>query len=414
LRAAADLLASVASTRISAIENYAHAQVALMVRRLEQRLVEATSSEGDWRLALFRNSRTLLQPLDATGAALFHDGEWLTSGEVPSTPELRALLEWVQTQPGDADDGPFACASVGQLNPALSSLTPTASGVLAVRLSTAGPDWLFWLRKEQLQSVTWAGNPTKPMVSDNPLELSPRRSFAAWSEIVRGTAVPWSSAEVAMARAIGVALVDIIVQVQAVRLLIAEHQLTRIRASVAGSREAVVVADAQGRLIFANQACTELCGGPPAVGQAVSALFVKGPMLEQALEHLRQTQQSWRRDVDLLHSGSASVPVALRAEIVNGREGHALGYILTLQDLRNSRRAEVAREHLEISLRQAALGSAREADEVISALLTNASLAAMDIADARGGPPMAPSLNELEVATRRAAALYAKIRAFNA
>jgi chemotaxis family two-component system sensor kinase Cph1 len=63
VRAAAELLAEVASTRIAAIENYAHAQVALMVRRLEQRLVEATSTEGDWRYAIFRNPRTLLQPL---------------------------------------------------------------------------------------------------------------------------------------------------------------------------------------------------------------------------------------------------------------------------------------------------------------------------------------------------------------
>jgi len=60
LRTAAELLGEVASTRITAIENYAHAQVALMVRRLEQRLVEATSTEGDWRYALFRNPRTLL------------------------------------------------------------------------------------------------------------------------------------------------------------------------------------------------------------------------------------------------------------------------------------------------------------------------------------------------------------------
>ena len=86
MRAAADLLAEVIATRIAAIENYAHAQVAIQVRRLEQRLIEATSTEGDWRLALFRNPRTLLQPLDATGAALFHDGEILTAGEVPSTP----------------------------------------------------------------------------------------------------------------------------------------------------------------------------------------------------------------------------------------------------------------------------------------------------------------------------------------
>ena len=39
--------------RIAAIENYAHAQVAMLVRRLEQRLVEATSTEGDWRWRCF-------------------------------------------------------------------------------------------------------------------------------------------------------------------------------------------------------------------------------------------------------------------------------------------------------------------------------------------------------------------------
>jgi hypothetical protein len=54
------------------------------------------------------------------------------------------------------------------------------------------------------------------MVGNDPLQLSPRRSFAAWSEIVRGTALPWTAwrADLALGRAIGVALVDIIVQVQ--------------------------------------------------------------------------------------------------------------------------------------------------------------------------------------------------------
>jgi hypothetical protein len=134
------------------------------------------------------------------------------------------------------------------------------------------------------------------------------------------------------------------------------------------------------------------------------------------MAQLRQSPQSWRRDMDLLlGSGKlgVSVPVAVRAEIVNDRDGQALGFILTLQDLRSVRHAEAARQNLETSLRQAAVGSVREADEVISAILTNATLAAMDIADARSGPPMAPSLNELEVSTLRAAALYAQIRAFN-
>ena len=64
------------------------------------------------------------------------------------------------------------------------------------------------------------------------------------------------------------------------------------------------------------------------------------------------------------------------------------------------------------ALRQAARLTVREPDDVVTAILTNASLAAMDITDARGGPPVAPLLNELEASTRRAAALYAQIKRF--
>jgi chemotaxis family two-component system sensor kinase Cph1 len=408
VRAAAELLAEVASTRIAAIENYAHAQVALMVRRLEQRLVEATSTEGDWRYAIFRNPRTLLQPLEATGVALFHDGELLTAGEVPSTPELRALVEWVD---GRAGDEPFACASVGKEAPGLAALTPTASGVLAVRLSTSRPDYLMWLRKEQLLTVTWAGNPSKPVVGDNPLELSPRRSFEAWSEIVRGTAMPWSSTELALARAIGVALVDIIVQVQAVRLLIAEHQLGQVRAAVAGAREPVVVADVEGRVIFANEAFHALSPRPASAGERVAERFTQPAVMQSALDQLRGSPQAWRREMDLV-GGDAPVPVSVRGEVVTGRDGLRLGFIFVLTDLREARRAAQARERLEVALRQAARVAQPQADDVVTAILANASLAAMDIADATGGPPVAGLLNEVEASTRRAAALYAQIRNF--
>jgi chemotaxis family two-component system sensor kinase Cph1 len=410
VRAAAELLAEVASTRIAAIENYAHAQVALMVRRLEQRLVEATSTEGDWRYAIFRNPRTLLQPLEATGAALFHDGELLTSGEVPSTPELRSLLEWVDTQAGEE---PVACSSIAKVQPGLASLTPTASGVLAVRLSTSRPDYLMWFRKEQLMSVTWAGNPSKPTVGDNPMELSPRRSFDAWSEIVRGTAVPWSSTELALARAIGVALVDIIVQVQAVRLLIAEHQLCQVRSAVAGAREPVLVADVQGRVFFANDAYADLGPQVPASGADLAEQFAQSALVRKALDQLRAAPQPWRRELDLL-SVDGPLPVAARCEVVSGRDGLRLGFIVVLTDLRETRRAAQAREQLEASLLQAARLTIPHADDVVTAILANASLAAMDIADAPGGPPVAGLLNEVEASTRRAAALYAQIRSFMA
>jgi light-regulated signal transduction histidine kinase (bacteriophytochrome) len=407
LRSVCDLLAEVAGTRIAAIENYAHAQVAILVRRLEQRLVEATSSEGDWRLALFRNPRTLLTPLDATGAALFHDGEWLTSGEVPSTPELRALLQWVD---GQYDGAPFASAAVARANPAFDSLTPTASGVLAVKLSSQRPDYLMWFRKEQLRSVTWAGDPAKPLVDNNPLELSPRRSFAAWSELVRGTAVPWSGAELLLARAVGVSLVDIIVQVNAVRLLVAEHQLAGVRDTVQSSQEPVAITDGKGLLIFANAACSKLLGpSPTLLKQAadLSQVFAQPALFRRGLESAAQLKQAWRSELALAQQ---DLTVGVRAEFVPGRDGQVLGYIVVLVDLHDSRRIHAARQHLEQSLMAAASGPDDRRDDVIGAILASAGLAAMDIADTATGPGVAPLLEEVEASAKRAASLYARIR----
>ncbi len=417
LRAACDLLAEVASTRIAAIENYAHAQVAILVRRLEQRLVEATSTEGDWRLALFRNPRTLLQPLEATGAALFHDGEWMTSGEVPSTPELRQLLLWVDAR---YTESPYATSAVGKADATLDSLTPMASGVLAVKLSNQRPDYLMWFRKEQLRTVTWAGDPAKPLVNNDPLTLSPRRSFAVWSEIVRGTALPWSTAELALGRAIGASLVDIIVQVNAVRLLVAEHQLAGVRATVQSSHEPVAIADGQGQMLFANPAFADLLGQAPdnlRTLDALAAAFTDPGQLHAGMASVRSLHQAWRGELVLSRSaaGTEALPVGLRIELVPGRDGQVLGYILMLSDLSDTRRADAARRHLEDSLQQAGRGDRTDtpgspADLVISAILTNASLAAMDIADSASGPAVAPLLEEVEASARRATLLYGRIR----
>ncbi|CAN5918259.1 GAF domain-containing protein [soil metagenome] len=427
LRSAADLMAEVVSTRIAAIDNYAHAQVAIQVRRLEQRLVEATSTEGDWRLALFRNPRTLLQPLDATAAALFYDGELLTAGEAPSTPELRHLIQWIDRQPFD---GIFSCSAVGRDNPALDSLTPTASGVLAVKLSASKPDYLVWFRKEQLLSVTWAGDPTKPVVGNDPMELSPRRSFAAWSEIVRGTAVPWSPSELALARAFGDALIDIIVQINAVRLLIAEHQLAQIRETVSDSKEPVVIADAQHRVLFANAAFARLLHQADTGSTAlphVAELFADPVSMRKVLTGLAHERRAWRGEQSLAKSDGTVLAVAVRAEVVPARDGSVLGFFFVFTDLTGVQRAAEARRHLEQSLHSANAadgiegGVARdgmrtseptERGDLMGAILANASLAAMDIADGNTAPSVAPLLEELEASTRRATELYGRIRTF--
>lgn len=408
VRAAAELLAEVVSTRVSAIESYAHTQVAMQVRRLEQRLTEATSTEGDWRMALLRSPRTLLQPLNATGAALFYDGEVLTTGEVPSSPELRALLAWVEEQhPASL----YSTSSISAANPKLQSLTPTASGVVAAKLSTTRPDYLMWFRREQLETVTWAGNPAKPMVNDDPRELSPRRSFAAWTEIVRGSAVRWSEAELALASAFAAALIDIIAQVDAVRLLIAEAQLDQLRQKVAHAKEPIAVMDARGRIFFAStMVATDYGPRAAQVGQEIAEIFAEPQELRAILASLIREPQSWRGERLVRRASGELTPVNVRIEVVPGRDRSVIGAFMILRDASNTHHTAAARRALEDSLSEVLQGVGRErtvddTSELVRSILATASLAAMDVAEAGPSTPVAPVLRELQDSTRRATEL---------
>ncbi|MEQ9500456.1 MAG: GAF domain-containing protein [Deltaproteobacteria bacterium] len=393
VRAAADLLGEVVSTRLTAIESYAHARVGIQVRRLEQRLVEATSTDGDWRLALFRNPRTLLDPVDATGAALAYDGELMSGGVVPSTPELRALVQWIEATQGE---GVFACSSIEQENPDLKALTPTASGVLAVGLSTERPDYLLWFRREQLHNATWAGDPSKPMIGDNPLELSPRRSFEAWSQLVRGTAVLWSPAEIALARAFGASLVDIIAQVDAVQFLIAEHQFEQAKAQAARAKGALLIVGKELKVRHATTGFTELCGRE--VPDAV----------RQIIDEVARTRSGWRGRTKIPRAGADPVSVAVRAEVVPDSAGRPLGYFIVLTDLTALDESDSARRALEETLLDP--DGENGVDAVVSAIQANASLAAMDIADGHVRLTEAQTLREVHASTRRATRLYERIR----
>jgi PAS domain S-box-containing protein len=421
-RAALELVAELTSTRIAALENYAHTQVAVLARQLELRLIEAASVEGDWRQALLRDPATLLEPFEASGAVLAFDGRLQTVGDTPPIASLATLQHWIDAQA--FDHGVYACSHLSRLHPPFAAFEACASGVLATRLSAERADMLIWLRKEQLQSVVWAGDPHKPVSFDDPLELSPRRSFAAWSEQVRGTSVAWSQADIALARAYGRALSEFILQVHAVRLLVAEQQSAQMRRAVESAEAAVAIADGAGLLLHVNPALQRLLGSgveDGAVGRRfedLAARFDERGEVEQAFQRLRLgAAPHWHAELHLHGGDGKPVPVAVRAEWVNGRDGAALGSIWTFVDLRDARRTQAARAHLEQSIERAGRDIGREqpgpqasGEKLLGAILTNASLAAMDIADGAKGPDIAPLLEELEHSTERAAALFRRLR----
>ncbi|MEQ1671767.1 MAG: HWE histidine kinase domain-containing protein, partial [Hyphomicrobium sp.] len=97
--------------------------------------------------------------------------------------------------------------------PRAGSWSSDLAGLLAVPLSQSRSDYLIFFRKEVAQTIAWGGDPSKPGPADGAgARLSPRKSFAAWREEVRGQSLPWTSRERLIGDTLRVYLLDIIVR----------------------------------------------------------------------------------------------------------------------------------------------------------------------------------------------------------
>lgn len=418
-RTGCELLAEAVGTRIAALESFMRGQADIAVRRLEQRLIESIPREGDWRTALFGHPQSLLQPLGAAGVALLFEGEVMTAGEVPGTLELRRIGAWLDGQGGARTmAGPITSTlSLGRDEPEFAALSPVASGLVAAPLSAAPGEYLMWFRPEQVRTVTWGGDPTKTVPEGGtPFDLSPRRSFAQWHEVVRQTSEAWTEANLAAARLIGSTVQDVILQFRSVSLLIAQDQLRRVQRQVQGAEAPVVVADAEGRILLANDAFRRLLPGPAAMPESLAdlpSLFADPPVVQRKLQDLRERGAAWRGDALLAGVPPALPrPVQVRADPVLSAPGRVTGFVLLFTDLTEQRAADAARKRFQerILERERPVSTRLDAkgDLLLQALLShvmeNAQLAALEITD--GGetarmPEMLESVRASVTRTRR-------------
>lgn len=390
LRVASELLAEAVSTRIAALQGFAQAQAELSVRRLERRMIDAIALSGDWENALFDNPQALLQPLGASGVALLYDGRVRTAGTVPGTQRLRAIGEWLH---GNASAGPRATSSFGTDVPAFADLTPEASGLLSVPLSSGG-EFLLWFRPEQVHTLTWGGNPYKAVeLGDDPSQLSPRRSFAKWHQLVEGTSDPWTPDDLTTGRLIGESVADVIQQFRSLRVLIARDQLADISAKVRRSDQPAVIADGDGEIVLTNEAFDRLVNvrqrprPRPRTLLDLLPFFRERDEVERNLVGLMARRQIWRGEVRLAEG--AAGPFLVRADPVLSSPRQVLGFVLLLTDLSERKAAEDARRRFQVGVverhRVVVRPLESEADlrrrDLLASLIGNAQLAALEITD---------------------------------
>ncbi len=417
MRAVCELLAEVIGTRITALESFLEGQGELAVRRLERRMVESVSREGDWRRALFDSARSVLLPLNATGAALIFEGEVLTTGEVPATADIRRIGKWLESQMSEAI---FSSASFGALEPAFADLAGVASGVVATRVSGQPGEMLIWFRGERVRTVTWGGNPNKPASpNDDPLELSPRRSFAQWHQVVEGTCDPWTAADLTAARMIGGSVTDVILQFRSVRILIAQDQLKHVLGQVHSSGQPVVVADPHGKILETNAAFDSLLrqGGPaPTRLDDLPQFFADRQDILRRLTALVRSRQSWRGEVQLA-TDDAPKPFLMRADPVFSSPERVLGFVLMFTELTARKAAEAARRQFQEGVLQTHRKLSGRIDSqadlifenLMSTIVENAQLAALEITESDDMTAMPAMLECLRISVARAAEVLEQI-----
>lgn len=84
--------------------------------------------------------------------------------------------------------------------PDLKQALPEFSGLLAIRFYREQSGYLFWFRKEQVETVRWGSDPRKHYrTGQMGIRLTPSGSLAQWIEEVRGQSVPWADSEIEIA-----------------------------------------------------------------------------------------------------------------------------------------------------------------------------------------------------------------------
>ncbi len=207
---ACELFAQIVSLQIEAKEQARELGSIARSREAHERLIASMPPEETLfdNLARFADLLKELMPCD--GIAVWTAGVMSGFGSLPPVEEMPALMDFLNQQGAQQV---YATDSLGAVFPPAAAYCEQVSGLLAVPFSRQPRDYLLFFRREVLQIVSWGGDPNKPVERrDGSDRISPRRSFAAWREEVRGTCQPWLAVERKIAESLRTSLLDVILR----------------------------------------------------------------------------------------------------------------------------------------------------------------------------------------------------------
>ena len=209
-RTAAELISAIFSLNIERSDSARRAENEANSRVLHERLMRGFAAGS----SVSANFDTIVPMLSSViafdGASVWIDKAYKSTGTAPSAQEFEAILPLLNTAETSTV---IATQELAQQIPAAAKFMDRAAGAIIIPISRNPRDYIVLWRRELIRTVDWAGDPSKAKsISEDGTRMSPRKSFAAWQETVKGRSAPWAEQEIEAAKSVRISLLEVILR----------------------------------------------------------------------------------------------------------------------------------------------------------------------------------------------------------
>lgn len=209
-RVAAEMFGEFFSLHLAALQHKTRLDAASTTRDALARFTRDAVASEDIGETLRSHLADFLKLIPADGVGIWLDGTWTAQGSAPPKGFAPSLTQFAAKV---SDGSIWATHHLSSNLAEAESFADVAAGVMVVPLSQRPRDYLFFFRKEVVQTLDWAGNPDKTYQTGPFGErLTPRKSFAIWKQTVTLQSEPWTDEDREFAEATRAALVEVVLQ----------------------------------------------------------------------------------------------------------------------------------------------------------------------------------------------------------
>ena len=186
-----ELLGATISTLLQSLENTEKLRRSISAEKIASSIEADARSGQTLTESLMRRAPQVQDLMRANGMRIHISDQHHSFGQMPPEfPAVKALRQI--SKEGVATHANLS--SLGQLSPAQWA---AAAGAALIELSEDGSDYVVLTREHFEQTIRWAGKPEKIVrtASDGTMRLSPRGSFAVWSEERFGHSEPFDESD---------------------------------------------------------------------------------------------------------------------------------------------------------------------------------------------------------------------------